>query len=264
MRGLTFAAVAVMAAAAASAAVAQTQPTPTATPATSAPQTPVTASTESPAFSLNKMGPVTVAYNIGVASDYVFRGVSQTKENPAISGGVDFTYKSVYLGVWTSNLDFKPFGDRDTNEEIDLYGGYKTTLSTVSLDVGFIYYGYVNQPKGGPSVDYLEGYVKATKAFGPVTLGGGFYYSPDFTGETGDGEYFEGNAAWAIDKKWSVSGAIGRQEIEKVAGYTTWNLGVSYAITDALALDVRYYDTDEHGFGKVYGSRGVAALRFTF
>ena len=46
--------------------------------------------------------------------------------------------------------------------------------------------------------------------------------------------------------------------------YTTWNAGVAYAFTDHIALDVRYYDTGEHGFGEIYGARGVATLKAVF
>ena len=186
-------------------------------------------------------------------------------ESQTFQGGIDFAYKNFYLGTWASNVDFKPFGDGDTTTEIDLYGGFKTEFSGVSLDIGALYYGYAGQPEGGPSVDYLEAYVKATKAFGPLTLGASFYWSPDFTGETGNAEYYEANAAWAIDKKWSLSGAVGRQEIEKSTGdYTTWNVGVSYAITSHLSADLRYWDTDEHSFGKVYGDRIIGGLKVTF
>src|SRR5690348_6970296 len=51
-------------------------------------------------------GPVKLSFNVGVASDYVFRGVSQTDENPSLFGGVDATVGSIgYLGVWASNVD---------------------------------------------------------------------------------------------------------------------------------------------------------------
>lgn len=238
--------------------------TPTGTPNVSAPQQPVTAAPASPDFGWNKVGDIAIAYNFGVANDYSFRGVSQTDGGPSVFAGIDATYKAFYAGVWTSNVDFKPFGDTKTNEEIDVYGGWKPTFAGVSLDIGGIYYAYWNQPTGGPSVDYFEGYIKGTKAFGPVTVGGSFYYSPDFTGETGDAEYYEANAAWAIDKQWSISGAVGRQEIEKAAGYTTWNAGVSYALSDHIALDLRYWDTDEHGFGHPYGSRIIGGLKVLF
>ena len=56
-----------------------------------------------------------LSYNIGLASDYVFRGVSQTDENAQIFGGVDLTAGKFYAGTWASNVDF---GD-DTDAEID-------------------------------------------------------------------------------------------------------------------------------------------------
>ena len=47
------------------------------------------------------------SFNIGVVSDYAFRGVSQTNEGPAFQGGVDFSHDSgFYAGVWASNVDF--------------------------------------------------------------------------------------------------------------------------------------------------------------
>jgi len=49
---------------------------------------------------------VDVAFNVAVTSDYVFRGISQTDEDPGFSGGVDLTYGSFYSGAWVSNVDF--------------------------------------------------------------------------------------------------------------------------------------------------------------
>ena len=61
---------------------------------------------------------VDVAFNVGVVSDYVFRGVSQTDEEPAIQGGIDITAGSFYAGVWGSNVDF--FDDTDAEVVIIL------------------------------------------------------------------------------------------------------------------------------------------------
>ena len=44
----------------------------------------------------------------------------------------------------------------------------------------------------------------------------------------------------------------------------TWNAGVNYALTKHIALDVRYYDTNEHDLGRTYGSHYVAALKAAF
>jgi hypothetical protein len=163
----------------------------------------------------------------------------------------------------TSNLDFKPFGDAHTNEEIDLYGGWRPTADGVSLDLGAQYYGYVNQPTGG-RVAYTEVYAKATHAIGAATLGASVYYSPQFTGHTGEAWYTEANLAYTLSKTVSASGALGRQSIEAGGSYTTWNAGLTWTLNPHLSLDARYWDTDEHQFGTPYHARVVAALKATF
>ena len=70
-------------------------------------------------------------FNLGVANDYVFRGVSQTDEDPQVFGGADVSAGQFYAGVWGSNVDF---GD-STDAEFDLYAGFKPTLGVVSLDL---------------------------------------------------------------------------------------------------------------------------------
>lgn len=53
------------------------------------------------------VGPLSLSVNAGAATDYVFRGVSQTDEDPQVFGGVDATVGSIgYAGAWVSNVDF--------------------------------------------------------------------------------------------------------------------------------------------------------------
>jgi len=203
-----------------------------------------------------------VSVNFGAATDYVFRGVSQTNEKAQAFAGVDLAYDMFYAGAWTSNVDFSNAGDTSTTQEVDLYAGVKPTLGPIALDVGALYYGYLNQPKGSP-VDYWEFYAKGSHAVGPVTVGAAVYWSPEFTGKTGDGWYYEGNLAYAATDKLSFSGALGRQDIQAGGSYTTWNLGAGYAFTDNIALDVRYWDTDIGGLDAAKG-RVVATLKASF
>lgn len=206
-------------------------------------------------------GPVSLAFNVGASTDYVFRGVSQTDEHPQVFGGVDATLGSIgYAGVWASNVDF----DDSTDAEVDFYAGVKPTVGAVSLDVGVIYYAYVDAPSGSDYA-YWEGKVAASVPAGPATLGAAVYYSPDFFGGTGDAWYYEANGAIAVpNSNFTFSGALGRQEVKGVGDYTTWNLGVGYAFTDHVGVDVRYWDTGEHSFGKLYDSRIAASLKLSF
>lgn len=203
-----------------------------------------------------------VSFNVAAASDYVFRGVSQTEEEAAISGGVDLTSGSFYAGAWASNVSYA--GDADTNAEVDLYAGFRPEFAGWTWDVGAIAYLYASQPDGA-DYDYVEAKLAASRAIGPATIGFAAFYSPDFFGAAEDeATYVEANAAFSPADRWTVSGAVGRQFVSSDFDYTTWNLGVGYALADNLALDIRYYDTDEHGFGSVYESRAVASLKAVF
>jgi hypothetical protein len=195
-----------------------------------------------PAFACAQDKPVSFAFNGGVASDYVFRGISQTDEKAQVFGGADATFAGGkgYAGVWASNVDF----NNGTNAEVDVYGGFKPTAGPVTFDLGVIYYGYVGSPSGSHQ-PYVEFKGAASAPAGPVTLGAAVYYS-------------------IPDSKFSVSGALGHQQVVGSLDYSTWNIGVTGALTDHLSADLRYWDTDEHGFGKIYGSRVVIGLKATF
>jgi uncharacterized protein (TIGR02001 family) len=83
--------------------------------------------------------------NVGVTSNYVFRGESQTDEGVAVQGGVDFTHASgIYAGIWGSNVeDSGP--QHDKGFEYDLYAGYNFKVNEkVAFDIGFITYQYAS------------------------------------------------------------------------------------------------------------------------
>ena len=99
--------------------------------------------------------------NVGVTSNYLWRGVSQTDDTSAISGGIDYAHASgAYIGTWVSNESWTA----TDGYEQDLYAGYGFTAGPVDLDVGYIAYMY---PVGTGTDDFDEVYVNATfKNFG--------------------------------------------------------------------------------------------------
>jgi uncharacterized protein (TIGR02001 family) len=187
--------------------------------------------------------------NIAISTDYMFRGISQTNSEPAVSGGFDASAGKFYAGTWASSISFAPM-------ELDLYGGFKPTTGPVSWDVGAIGYLYPSAKDDAASFSYWEGYIKPSIApTSNTTLGLAFYASPDFFGETGVAWYLEGNGSIALTKALSVSGAVGYQTIDDINGpapgtpeanYVTWNVGATYSIA-GFALDLRYVDTDIGG-----------------
>jgi uncharacterized protein (TIGR02001 family) len=126
--------------------------------------------------------------NLGIFSDYRFRGISQTNKKPAIQGGIDFAHKSgFYLGNWNSNIDSAGFSG--ANIEMDFYGGWKTTIDGFGLDVGVLYYYYPGSGQNGAfKVDNTELYIGGS--WGPISLKYNYAVS-DFFGVPGtSGAYY--------------------------------------------------------------------------
>ena len=105
-----------------------------------------------------------VSGNVALQSDYVWRGVSQNSEDPAIQGGFDYAHESgIYLGLWGSGVNFN--GAEST--EIDLYTGWRSELkSGFGIDIGIMEYTYHGQ-NGASDSDFTEYYGGVTyKGFG--------------------------------------------------------------------------------------------------
>lgn len=184
-----------------------------------------------------------VSFNVGATSDYVFRGLSQSAYDATGFAGVDVSSGMFYAGAWASDVFF-------ADAEVDVYAGVKPTLGPVSLDLGVLYYGYVEAAYDDAA--YWELKAAASVPAGPATIGGVVYYSPELSGNMGDGFYYEANISFPI-RTATASLAIGQQTLDDslwvVDSYTTWNAGVTVPVTEAFSLDVRYIGTDDDAWG---------------
>jgi len=103
-----------------------------------------------------------ISGNVALTSDYVFRGISQTDNQMAIQGGLDYAHESgLYVGTWASNVDPDFFNGtgHDPQIELDLYFGYAGELASgVGYDLGYLRYEY----PGFGTADTNEIYAKAS------------------------------------------------------------------------------------------------------
>lgn len=85
----------------------------------------------------------TLTGNIGLFSDYRFRGISQTYGRPAVQGGFDYAHDSgFYLGTWASNVSGNLYAN-GAGMEWDGYGGYKfSPVQDLIVDFGVYEYFY--------------------------------------------------------------------------------------------------------------------------
>jgi uncharacterized protein (TIGR02001 family) len=199
-------------------------------------------------------------FSLTAASDYLFRGVSQTENGAAGFAAAKMTYDDFYAGVGGENVDFH----NGITGEYDLSAGWAPNYDGFDFNVGAIRYGYINSP-AHVDIDTVEVLGAVSHAVGPFTAGVSVHYTPNYFGTHDDGTYYEANLAYPVPllDGLSLSGAIGRQEVNAGGSYSTWNIGGTYAFLDHLALGLRYVDTDEHRFGKTYDSHVVGTLTFS-
>lgn len=201
-----------------------------------------------------------LSFSVTGATDYVWRGATQTDRNPAIFVAGQATFKNgFYAGAGAENVDF----NEGTDAEYDLWAGWAGKISDgLTLDVGAVRYGYLGAPDGS-DYDTIELKAALTGAVGAASVTGSVYATNDFFGTEDSAVYYEVAASMPVAPKWTVGGAVGRQTLADSAGdYTTWNLGASWAFVQRLSLDVRYHDTDAHNFGDGYDAAVVASLKF--
>ena len=187
-----------------------------------------------------------------VSSDYLFRGLSQTRNNWAVQGTFDLSHESgVYVGAFLTNAKFLASPYNDTRQELDLLAGYRFDLAGVALDVGYIAYLYPGQDKapGGQLNEFHEVGIKAARTFEPVKLSAAFFYSPNFFGQSGDGYYVEGGADVALPYGFTSIGRLGRQWIQRNAVFGTpdylwWAVGIQREVVLGFTAAVGVYSTD--------------------
>ena len=217
----------------------------------------------------------TLAYNVGVVSDYRFRGISQTSFKPAVQLGVDFAHKSgFYLGAFGSNVDWvkQVNGATKGSYEVDLYGGFKGNITKdIGFDVGVITYQYpgnnsgvANAAKAKAAGDYSNANTNELYlglSYNVVT----FKYSRsvgDFLGNvrSGGSQYFDLSANFDLGNGFTLTPHIGRQTIPNqnntntiapfqvitgtAGNYTDYSMTVAKDLGNGLALSAALIGTD--------------------
>jgi uncharacterized protein (TIGR02001 family) len=165
-----------------------------------------------------------VSANVGVTSNYLWRGVTQSADLSAISGGLDYSHESgFYAGTWTSSLASSQY-------ELDLYAGFSGEASKVSYDVGLIQYMY---PVGDVKLDFTEAQV--TVGYGPASLYVAQTIDTEDSSLAGDSLYVALSAETAVSKDYTVGftyGSFSGDDIKAGFGDDYSHLAVSLSKDD--------------------------------
>ncbi len=229
----------------------------------------------------------TLSYNIGVVSDYRYRGLSQTRFGPALQGGVDYADKSgFYVGAWASTIRWiKDLGAGSTDVkgpvELDLYGGYKGTAGAINYDVGFLRYEYV-----GNTLEKTNFYKNANtnEVYGAITVGAfTAKYShalSNLFGNPGskDSYYIDLNATFDMGNGWTFVPHVGYQKLTGAlnvdGSYTDYSLTLAKDMGKGLSLTAAvvgsdasknfYYPPNKQGVESLGKAGVVIGAKYTF
>lgn len=178
------------------------------------------------------------SWSAAVTSDYVWRGISQTDEDPAFQAGLTYTTPvGIYVGTWASNVDFGGAGDWEN----DWYLGYNTDLGeNFNLDVMYNYYSYPGDEITG---DFGELIVKGTifDSYSATVA-----YSNNFANTKGSSVYYALGGSWELPADFGISAGVGRSTFDDDVGiedYTDYSVSLSKAFGPA-SVSLGYYDTD--------------------
>jgi uncharacterized protein (TIGR02001 family) len=190
-----------------------------------------------------------VAFNIGVFSDYRYRGISQTRLKPAVQGGVDWSGPGgFYLGAWASTIKWIKDAEGDAGYEIDVYGGLKGEINKdLSFDVGVLAYIYPGASTAKWDAIYKNPNtteVYGALTFGPVTTKLS-YAATNLFGNYDFAKLKSSKGSWYLDFSGSFDlGAgitmvphLGYQKVQNIANasYTDYSLSFSKDFSGLVA-----------------------------
>lgn len=185
--------------------------------------------------------------DIGVVSDYQYRGYSLSGSDWAVQAGLTVAAPhGFYFGVWGSRIEEYGVGsDGDgARVEIDLSVGRTFSAAGWDWDVALLRYGYPD----GSDVDYFEIPVSAARTAGAFTTTLGVEYAPRQDNLGGDDNlylYIGGDYApehWPV----SVNAQVGHERGAFADGKLDWQLGLAKDV-GPVSLTLQYSDSDGPG-----------------
>ncbi len=202
----------------------------------------------SAAESDNSFWGITPSASVALTTNYMWRGVSQSNNDPAIQGSIDFAHESgLYIGAWASSVEF---GDQDNSMELDGYAGFSRETDfggflpfTTSYDVGILRYEYT----GRPDLNFTELYVGGTMSpFENFNFSTYWYYGLKID-HTNPGEYTDMSADYTLPDSMlglTLLAHVGHYNNKNGADdYWDWKVGIAKDIA-GFNFEVAYYNTD--------------------
>jgi uncharacterized protein (TIGR02001 family) len=190
---------------------------------------------------LSAASDLTFGSGIGVTSNYVSDGLSETANRPAIQPYFEIGKNGFYAGVWASNVR----DTRGNRAALDLYGGYRNEVASgVIYDLGVTQHYRNKSGKNSAEISAVLGFALSDR----LTVIGEASYD---LSEKGLGASL--TADYAVSKVWGVSAFVGRAD---PASDPNWGAAASYRFNDRTSIDLEYQDTSS--------TKGLMALTLNY
>jgi len=221
--------------------------------------------------------------NVGLFSQYVFRGLTQTNQKPAVQGGFDLAHKGgFYVGTWASNISWlsdaypasAPPPAPSASLEWDFYGGYKGSLPMdFGYDLGVLYYWYPGKypPTGYTSPNTTELYAALSWKFLSFKYSWSANERTFGIANSRGSHYLDLTASYDVVEKVNdvigkvtVFGHLGKQYYHANSTYTysDWKVGAS---TEIYGVTVGIYGTGTNAQAAAYTNnygKNISANQF--
>jgi uncharacterized protein (TIGR02001 family) len=215
---------------------------------------------------------LTLSGSATFTTDYMFRGVTNTSQNPAVQPEIDLTYGMFWAYIWGSNT---AFGE---NIELDYGAGISPKWNNITFSFGWLEYTY----PGANVLDYGELKTGGVWAKGPWSIAVNNYWSPNNFGLDIQSDAVDGTVGYTFTwKLWNfftptISGQLGYQWYENspnvIPNFAYWNAGLTLAFLEHWSADIRYWDTNyskdecvlNSGLRDGCDARAVGTIKVTF
>jgi uncharacterized protein (TIGR02001 family) len=211
-----------------------------------------------------------LSFNASIITDYRYRGISQTRLQPAVQGGADYAAANgFYIGTWASTIKWVKDAGGSSAIEFDFYGGYKTEVAKdLTVDVGVLKY-YYSKNRLAVSADTFEIYGAVT--FGPVTAKYSHSTSNLFGfADSKNSGYLDVSGNIDLGDGMTLTPHVGHQTVKHNAGasYTDYSITLAKDFS-GLVLSGAIVDTNAKGYlspaGKDLGKTAIViGLKKTF
>jgi len=214
-----------------------------------------------------------ISYNMGLFSQYIFRGYTQTHNDPALQGGMDIEHSSgLYIGAWASNISW--IRDRDDTSysdgasiEMDVYFGYANEIGDtgISYDVGYLRYIYPGDRDQSYMITANTTELHAGLGYGWVDGAVHVVTSDDawtWGRASGAGDSARGTTYYELNAEIPVGDLVGHPLLNGVTAnlhygyqhfagavnnqdsYGDWKLGIDKEFKDGINVGYYFTDTD--------------------